>query len=156
VITRALGALTVLLGLLFLGAFERIPLARRTFRISYHPRAGLAGAPLLGVMFGLGWAPCVGPTLAAVLSLSVTTGSAGRGALLAFIYGIGLGLRFLIAALGFRRALRVFGFARRNARNVMRFGGALLISVGVLQVTGSWTYFSGQLRYWVADFQPWL
>jgi cytochrome c-type biogenesis protein len=88
-ITRILGALTILLGLLFLDAFERIPFAGRTFRISYHPRVGLAGAPLLGVMFGLGWTPCIGPTLAAVMSLSFTTGSAGRGALLAFIYGVG-------------------------------------------------------------------
>ncbi|WP_406464802.1 cytochrome c biogenesis protein CcdA [Streptomyces sp. NBC_01622] len=155
-ITRILGALTILLGLLFLGAFERIPFAGRTFRISYHPRAGLAGAPLLGVMFGLGWTPCIGPTLAAVMSLSFTTGSAGRGALLAFVHSIGLGLPFLIAALGFRRALKALGFARRNARGVMRFGGAMLVLVGVLQVTGVWTYFTGQLRYWVAGFQPWL
>ncbi|WCD94920.1 cytochrome c biogenesis protein CcdA [Streptomyces sp. HUAS 31] len=153
-ITRVLGALTILFGLVFLGAFERIPLAGRTFRISYHPRAGLAGAPLLGVMFGLGWTPCIGPTLAAVMSLSFTTGGAGRGALLAFVYSIGLGLPFLVAALGFRRALRVFGFARRNARGVMRFGGAMLVVVGILQVGGAWTYLTGLLRYWVAAFQP--
>ncbi len=153
-ITRILGALTILLGLLFLGAFERIPMAGRTFRISYHPRAGLAGAPLLGVMFGLGWTPCIGPTLAAVMSLSFTTGGAGRGALLAFVYSIGLGLPFLVAALGFRRALRAFGFARRNARSVMRFGGAMLVIVGILQVSGVWAYLTGLLRYWIAGFQP--
>jgi cytochrome c-type biogenesis protein len=155
-ITRILGALTIVLGLLFLGAFERIPFAGRTFRVTYHPQAGLAGAPLLGVMFGLGWTPCIGPTLAVVLSLSATTGSAGRGALLAFVYSVGLGLPFLVAAIGFRRALKAFGFARRNARGVMRFGGAMLVLVGVLQVSGIWTYFTGQLRYWVAGFQPWL
>lgn len=152
-ITRILGALTILLGLLFMGIFERIPFAGRTFRISYHPRAGLAGAPLLGVMFGLGWTPCIGPTLAAVMSLSFTTGSAGRGALLAFVYSVGLGLPFLIAALGFRRALKAFGFARRNAQGVMRFGGAMLVIVGVLQVSGAWTYLTGLLRYWVAGYQ---
>ncbi|MET8326198.1 cytochrome c biogenesis protein CcdA [Streptomyces sp. NPDC005181] len=152
-LSRILGSLTILLGLLFLGAFERIPIAGRTLRIAYRPSAGLAGAPLLGVMFGLGWTPCIGPTLAAVLSLSATTGTAGRGALLAFVYSVGLGLPFLAAALGFRRAMRAFGFARRHARTVMRFGGAMLVIVGILQVTGLWAYFTGELRYWVADYQ---
>jgi len=86
--------------------------------------------------------------------LSFTTGSAGRGALLAFVYSVGLGLPFLVAALGFRRALRAFGFARRNARTVMRFGGVMLVIVGILQVSGVWAYFTGLLRYWVAGYQP--
>jgi len=150
---QILGTLTILLGLLFLGAFDRIPIAGRTFRLTYHPRAGLASAPLLGVMFGLGWTPCIGPTLAAVLSMSVTTGTATRGALLAFVYSLGLGLPFLLAALAFRRALRVFGFARRHARAVMRFGGAMLVIVGILQVTGVWDYFTATLRYWVSGYQ---
>ncbi|WP_456243554.1 hypothetical protein [Streptomyces pseudovenezuelae] len=88
-----------------------------------------------------------------MMSLSFTTGSAGRGALLAFVYGIGLGLPCLVAALGFRRALRGFGFPRRNARNVMRFGGAMLVIVGILQVSGVWTYLTGLLRDWVAGYQ---
>lgn len=153
-ITRVLGVLTILLGLLLLGVFERMPLAGRTFRISYHPRAGLAGAPLLGVMFGLGWTPCIGPTLAAVMSLSFTTGGAGRGALLAFLYSIGLGLPFFVAALGLSRALRVFAFARRNPQGIMRFGGLMLVLVGVLQVSGAWAYLTALLRYWFAGFQP--
>lgn len=83
------------------------------------------------------------------MSLSFTTGSAGRGALLAFVYSVGLD-----PALGFRRALRGFGFARRNARTVMRFGGATPVIVGILQVNGAWAYLTGFLRYWVADYQP--
>ncbi|MET7766606.1 cytochrome c biogenesis protein CcdA [Streptomyces sp. NPDC005393] len=95
----------------------------------------------------------VGPTLAAVLSMSATTGTAERGVPLAFGYRIGLRLPFLLVALAFRRALRVFGFTRRRARTIMRIGGAMLIVVGILLVTGVWMYFTGQLRYWVAGYQ---
>ena len=100
ILIQVLGGLTILLGLLFAGAFDRLPLAGRALRPSVRPRARLAGAPLPGVMFGLSWTPCIGPTLAAVLTLAVTTGSAGRGAFLAFVYGLGIGLPF---AAGSRR-----------------------------------------------------
>ena len=138
-VTLVLGALTIVLGLLFAGVLDRFSLAGRIMRPSLRPRAGLAGAPLLGVMFGLSWSPCIGPTLTAVLALAYTSGTAARGAFLAFIYCLGLGIPFLIVALAFQRGMRVFGFARRHARLVTAIGGGMLVLVGVLEVTGAWT-----------------
>ena len=138
VITRVLGVVTIVLGLLFAGAFDRFPAAGRVVKPSFRPGTGLAAALLLGVMFGLGWTPCVGPTLQAVLALSFTSGAAGRGAFLAFVYSLGLGLPFLIVALGMQRGMRAFGFARRHARLITGIGGGLLVVVGLLEVTGAW------------------
>jgi len=138
-LTQVLGGVTIVLGLMFAGAFDRFSFAGRIFRPSARPRAGLAGAPLLGVMFGFGWTPCIGPTLTAVLTLSASSGTAARGAFLAFIYGLGLGIPFLIVAAAFQRAVNVLGFFRRNARLVSRIGGALLVVVGALEVSGAWT-----------------
>lgn len=89
---QVLGGLTILLGLLFTGVLWRIPLAGRSFRVNYRPRTGLAGAPLVGMLFGLGWTPCIGPTLAAVLTLATSSAGAGRGAALSFAYSLGLGI----------------------------------------------------------------
>ena len=153
-VTAVLGALTIVLGLLFAGVFDRFSFAGRVVRPSVRPRAGLAGAPLLGVMFGLGWTPCIGPTLATVLALSTTTGTAGRGAFLAFIYGLGLGVPFLIVSVAFQRSMRVFGFARRHARLVTRIGGALLVVVGLLEVTGAWASAMLWLKiHWIGGYQ---
>jgi cytochrome c-type biogenesis protein len=137
--TRVLGGVTIVLGLLFFGAFDRFMFAGRVFKPSFTPKAGLAGAPLLGVLFGIGWTPCIGPTLSAVLLLSAQSGTAARGAFLAFVYGLGLGIPFLIVALAFTRVVNLLSFFKRNARMVTRIGGAMLVLVGLLEVTGAWT-----------------
>ncbi len=153
-LTQVLGGITILLGLLFAGAFDRFSLAGRIVRPSFRPRAGLVGAPLLGVLFGIGWSPCIGPTLTAVLALSASSGTAARGAFLAFVYGLGLGIPFLIVAVAFQRVVNVLGFFRRNARTVSRIGGALLIVVGVLEVTGAWTSAINWVRaHWFSGYE---
>jgi cytochrome c-type biogenesis protein len=155
VLTQVLGGLTILLGLLFAGAFDRFSFAGRIARPSARPKAGLAGAPLLGVMFGLGWTPCIGPTLTAVLALSASTGTVARGAVLAFVYALGLGVPFLLVSFGFQVAMRAFAFFRRHARLVTRIGGAMLICVGLLEVTGAWSTFMAWLQvHWVSTYDP--
>lgn len=152
-LTRVLGVLTIVMGLVFMGATQRLPFLQRTFRVPYQPKLGLIGAPILGVLFGLGWTPCIGPTLAAVLTLSLDQANAARGALLGLAYSFGLGLPFIIAGVLFQRGMAGFGWARRRARGVMIFGGAMLVVIGVLQVTGGWNQIMIETRSWVSGFQ---
>ncbi len=153
-LTRILGAVTIVLGLLFFGAFDRFMIAGRVFKPSLTPKAGLAGAPLLGVLFGIGWSPCIGPTLVAVLALSASSGTAARGAFLAFVYGLGLGIPFLIVAVAFQRLVGVLNFFKRNARMVTRIGGVLLVAVGLLEATGGWTAAVTWLHaHWFSGYQ---
>jgi len=154
VLTQILGGITILLGLLFAGVFDRFPVTGRIVRPSVRPRAGLAGAPLLGVLFALSWTPCIGPTLGAVLTMAYVSGTALRGALLAFIYGLGLGIPFLIMALAFQRGVTVFGFARRHSVAITRIGGGLLVLVGVLEVTGIWLAAITWMKvHWISSYQ---
>jgi cytochrome c-type biogenesis protein len=147
VLNRVFGVITVLVGLGFLGW---LPLLQRTKRLSARPAAGLAGAPLLGIVFGLGWTPCLGPTLSAVYSLAFSEATATRGALLGVAYCLGLGIPFVLVALGARWAMGATSFLRRHARTVTRVGGAVLVVVGLMLVTGAWTELMGWLRSWLA------
>jgi cytochrome c-type biogenesis protein len=136
-LTFVLGVLTILLGLAFAGW---LPLfSQREWRIHKIPAVGLAAAPMIGFLFGLGWLPCVGPTLAAIQALSFQEATVARGALLSAVYALGLGIPFVVAALMYRKALRAFGWVRRHQLWVMRAGGLMLVAVGVLVVTGYWT-----------------
>jgi cytochrome c-type biogenesis protein len=134
-ITLVLGVLTILLGLAFAGL---VPWLQRDWRVHRVPAVGLAAAPLLGVLFGLGWTPCIGPTLGVITTLSINEATAGRGALLSGVYALGLGLPFVAAALAYRRVLGAFGWIRRHQQWVTRAGGLMMVVVGVLLVTGLW------------------
>lgn len=148
-ISIVLGALTILVGIAFLGL---VPWLQRDVRVHQVPAVGLAAAPLIGALFGLGWTPCIGPTLTAVSSLALNEASAGRGALLSLAYSLGLGVPFILAGLAFRRMLGVIGWVRRHQVWVTRAGGAMMIVVGLLLVTGIWDLWVSHLRSWVGTF----
>ncbi len=135
-ITRVLGLVVIALGLVFVGVFG---FAQRTFRPQTRQNMGLVGAPLLGIAMGVGWAPCIGPTLTAILSISITQADPTRAAILAIAYSLGLGLPFVLLAIGFGWATRSVTFLKRHIRAINIIGGVLLIILGVLMVTGVWT-----------------
>jgi cytochrome c-type biogenesis protein len=134
-LTLVLGTFTILLGLVFAGV---IPILQRDWRVHSVPAVGLAAAPVLGFLFGVGWTPCIGPTLAAITTLSINEATATRGAVLSAVYALGLGLPFIAAGVAYQRALGAFGWVRRHQVWVMRAGGLMLVVVGVLLVTGWW------------------
>lgn len=143
VITRVAGVVLILMGLVFIGQFTFL---QRDFKPQWRTTTGLAGAPFLGIVFGLGWAPCIGPTLAAVISLSIGSGNAGRGVLLGIVYCIGLGIPFLLVALGLNWMTRSLAWLKRHIRVINILGGALLIAIGVLMVSGFWQILVAQLQ----------
>ena len=149
-VTVVLGCVTILLGVAFLGA---VPWMQRDWRFHRVPAVGLAAAPLLGVLFGLGWTPCIGPTLGAILSLATQEASAGRGAFLSLVYCLGLGIPFVVAALAYRRMLGGIAWVRRHQQWVTRLGGVMLIAVGLLMVTGQWDALISDMRGWISGYE---
>jgi cytochrome c-type biogenesis protein len=148
---RVLGIVTILLGLAFMGL---VPFLQRELRSHRLPSVGIAGAPILGVLFAVGWTPCIGPTLGAVLLLSNDGSTATQGALLTLAYCIGLGIPFIVAALAFRRALGAFSIVKRHYALVTRIGAAMLITVGVLLLTGAWHTLVGDLQSAINSYVP--
>jgi cytochrome c-type biogenesis protein len=149
VLIRVLGVVVILMGVAFLGG---IGFLQRERRLHVSPRAGLWGAPLLGVVFGLGWTPCLGPTLAAVQSLALNEASAGRGVVLGIAYCVGLGVPFLLVALGLQSSQRMLGFLRRHRLAIMRLGGGLLVAIGLAMVTGLWGSLTSVLQSWISGY----
>ncbi|MET9566675.1 cytochrome c biogenesis CcdA family protein [Streptomyces tauricus] len=148
--SKVLGVLMVLMGVFFLGMMPW--LTQREFRFHRRPVAGLVGAPLLGALFGIGWTPCIGPTLASVLALSSDQASAGRGAILTVAYCVGLGVPFVVAAVAFRKALGAFGWVKRHYVWVMRIGGGMMIATGLLLLTGAWDGIVQEMQGWSDGF----
>jgi cytochrome c-type biogenesis protein len=134
-ITRLAGVVVILLGLVFIGQFAFM---QRTFRPRWRVATGLAGAPLLGLVFGLGWTPCIGPTLTAVYAMSIDGGNPWRGALLGLLFCVGLGVPFLLVALGLNWVTGSVAWLRRHIRLVNIIGGAILVIIGILMVSGLW------------------
>lgn len=151
-ISIVMGLVVIALGLAFIGG---LPFLQREFRIHKVPTVGLGVAPLLGVLFGLGWIPCIGPTLGAVSSLAMadTNASAARGAFLAFVYCLGLGIPFILAALGFGRFMHAIAWFKAHQRGISLFGGGLLIVVGLMLLTGTWDSLVFEMRSWFPGFE---
>jgi cytochrome c-type biogenesis protein len=142
---RIFGAVTIVFGIAFLGW---IPFLQRERRIHRLPRAGLIGAPVLGLTFGLAWGPCLTPTLSVVATLAQQQGTAARGAFLSFAYCLGLGIPFILFAMGLGWMSGTVAFLRRHARTVGQLGGAFLIVFGVLLLSGAWNHWMDALRTW--------
>lgn len=150
VISRVLGVIVIVMGLSFMGV---LPGMQREWRMHRMPSYSVWGAPVLGVLFGLGWTPCIGPALTAVQSLAFTEASAARGALLSMVYCLGLGLPFILLGLLFRQAAGTLAWVRRHYTLIMRIGGGLLVAIGILLVTGVWDSITIWMRTLVPGFE---
>ena len=149
-ITRILGVITILLGLIFMGSFPMM----RTFSPKIATNGGLIGAPLLGFLFGIGWTPCIGPALATVQTLAFQESSAARGAILSFGYCIGLGVPFIASGLYLDKSERLRMYLTKRGDLISKIGGVLLILIGIAQVLGLWTDLMISLRSMISAFTP--
>ncbi|CAB4329556.1 MAG: cytochrome c biogenesis protein CcdA [Actinobacteria bacterium] len=150
IITRALGVFTILMGVIFLGAFPMMP----TIKPKVSTSGGLLGAPILGFLFGVGWTPCIGPALATVQTLAFQESSAVRGAILSFGYCLGLGLPFIATGIYFDKSEPLRKFLVKRGKFISQTGGVFLILIGVLQVSGVWGDLMISLRSMISDFSP--
>ena len=149
-ITRVLGLLTIVMGVIFLGAFPLMP----TVKPKISTQGGLIGAPLLGFLFGVGWTPCIGPALASVQALAFQESSAVRGAVLSLGYCIGLGLPFIASGLFLDRSEKLRKVLVKSGGKISTIGGVLLIIIGILQLTGLWTDLMIEMRSLISEFAP--
>ncbi len=147
-LTQVFGVITIVLGLLLAGVLSRVAVFNRELRVHHLPKPSLLAAPLLGVAFALGWTPCIGPTLGLVLGLAASSDQASvlRGATLSLAYCLGLGLPLLAAGIAFNRAMAAFSIVKRHYRALMVAGGSMLVVIGLLQVTGTWTSLMNLLQ----------
>lgn len=145
IIQMVMGVIVIVLGLGFLGL---IPALQREYRMHRMPTGTLVGAFMLGLLFAIGWTPCIGPALAAVQSMALSEANAMRGALLSFIYVLGLGVPFIILGAMLEKSVSAVGILRRHSKLIMRFGGVMLIAIGLMQVTGYWNELMVALRVW--------
>ncbi|MEO7005500.1 MAG: cytochrome c biogenesis protein CcdA [Terrimesophilobacter sp.] len=150
-ITRIVGAVVIVMGLVFIGQFSFL---QRTMKPQWKVATGLGGAPLLGIVFGLGWAPCMGPTLVAVLGLSLGSGSPARGVLLGAVYCLGLGIPFLLVALGFNWVTGSVSWLKGHIRIINVIGGVMLVAIGLLMVSGIWSVLISNLGSVIGGFVP--
>ena len=152
-LTRAAGGFVILMGLTAMGLIKARFLQRERRFDLRRIRSGPAGALPLGMAFAIGWTPCIGPVLAGILTAAAATRTAAWGALLLFVYSLGLGIPFLLLALGYARAGSVFGWLRRHGAAIERLGGGVLVAMGLLMITGSWTRLFAPLLRWFARSQ---
>lgn len=149
-ISQVLGALTIVMGLIFMGRINLM----RSFKFSRTTNSGLLGAPILGFLFGLGWTPCIGPALAAVQTLAIESASAARGSILAVAYCFGLGTPFILSGLYLDKSQKMRKFLAKNGDRISIIGGVLLIAIGGLQITGAWDSIMNSLRSLITGFEP--